>query len=59
MAIKNKSLEIKNPCDLCGGEMLGMSYPVYDENYNIQRDVRQCKNCQTDDLALGLSNSMR
>lgn len=32
-------------CDICGEENSGEKFPVYDENYNKQNDLIQCKKC--------------
>lgn len=32
-------------CDLCGKEIKGMSYEVYDENFNLQKGLIQCGEC--------------
>ena len=32
-------------CDSCGVLIKGKHYPMYDENYNIQKDLKQCTSC--------------
>ena len=32
-------------CDTCGKDFESNSYPVYDENYNLQEGLIQCKEC--------------
>ena len=34
-----------NICDLCGGEFYGFGHYVFNENYQLQRGLRQCDKC--------------
>lgn len=32
-------------CDLCGEPIVGESHPVYDENFHVQKGLKQCSKC--------------
>ena len=36
----------QNSCDICGYLIEGIGHPVYDENFNKQPGLVQCKFCQ-------------
>jgi ribosome-binding protein aMBF1 (putative translation factor) len=37
--------KIQHKCDFCSKPIKGNHYPVYDENYNIQKGIKQCEKC--------------
>lgn len=41
-------------CDICGKEIQGKSYPVYNENFKIEKGLKQCEKCYA--ISLGMEN---
>jgi hypothetical protein len=37
-------------CDMCGEEVKGFAYPVYNENFARQRGLRQCESCFSESI---------
>lgn len=37
-------------CDFCGKLFTGPNYPVYDENWNIQKGINRCSTCFGEEL---------
>lgn len=38
-------MENNKKCDICGEPITEKSFPVTDENFNIQKGVLQCEKC--------------
>jgi len=51
--VELKSIALKSPvnveivpkCDICGHDMPGKPFPIYDKQYHVQPGIGQCEGC--------------
>ncbi len=40
-----KNTKSKKPCDSCGKPFKGISFPIINENFVVQKGLQQCEKC--------------